>query len=107
MSRCCDCCEEGVDSYSIDDLLNEINARINMAIKGYVSKFGLIALDDLNLIRRAIRRGDLSEEEYLFESAILPKWEHLEQARKAWLKAIAAPPPPPKCGLWWYLENTH
>lgn len=98
--RCCDCCEEGIDSYNVDDLLDQINALIRKATNGGASKYGLIALDDLNRIRATIRRGDFTEADYLFESAILTDWEEKEECRKRYLKAIAPPPSRPKVGLW-------
>ena len=103
MARCCDCCEDSIEDYDVDDLLDEINSRLRTA--KYQTEVKLIYIDELNHIRRAIQTGNLAEADHLFCAAVMPKWKDLEECRKAWLKAVAPPPPPPKVGLWQHVDQ--
>ena len=99
--HCCnydELCENDIDNFDIDDLLNEINDRLPKH-EGY-SQLKLIATEDLNLIERTIANGDKCEAIWLLQRAIFPKWKDIKAAREAWKRATAPPPPPPRVGLW-------
>lgn len=94
MSCCCDC--DDIEHYDVDDLLDAINDRLRHG-NPHCSRMRLIAVDDIDGIRRALRRDDPDEAMWLLESALFPKWKHLEACRKALAERRR---PAPKVGLW-------
>lgn len=100
MSRCYCECENDIEDYDVDELLDEINSRLRK--DGWMRRYQLIASDDLAAIKLALNEGDRTEATWLFDQAIFPKWKDIKECEAALKKARMPPPPPPKVGLWMY-----
>lgn len=85
MSCCCCCdCDNNIEDYDIDQLVDEINYR---AQKGKGSLVRMVYADDLPDIFRALRRGDVVEATALLEQSLMPKWRDVEACKKQYKEA--------------------